>query len=527
MPFTPASPFPKSMGDTVRSKDWNDAVNEIIRLDTAKVSKAGDTMTGMLKIETKGFGVLVSASSDTPDAKHGLYVSASGANGDKFGVLSMADGKAGEKVGIWGIAGSDLAGSSGTRYGVVGTSEGSAAGEKYGVYGSASSDTPDAKYGLHGSAAGANGNKYGVRGFADGKGGNKYGIYGNAGSDLAASTGTRYGVVGTSGGSAAGEKYGVYGSASSDTADAKYGVRGFADGKDGNKYGIYGNAGSDLAASTGTRYGVVGKSEGSAAGEKYGVFGSAVSGTPDAKYGLYGRALGSNGKKYGVYGSASGDSGENYGVYGYAPIRLGISYAGWFEGNVYITGALFKGGGGFLIDHPLDPKNKTLRHNFVESPENLCLYRGKVTLNSAGKATVKMPDYFAALTKEDEASVNITAIGEKSFLTSYEWNKPHTAFTIWGEPNAAVSYLVLADRDDPFIKISSRPVEEAKGGGHFEKGSYVMPEAYLSAQEIAKLASSRKGIQPEIEIPPEMEPDLPQMTEPEFIKPKLPKGSGL
>lgn len=50
MPLTPDRPFPKSAGDAVRSKDWNDLVIESQRLDTAKVDRAGDAITGPLSI---------------------------------------------------------------------------------------------------------------------------------------------------------------------------------------------------------------------------------------------------------------------------------------------------------------------------------------------------------------------------------------------------------------------------------------------------------------------------------------------
>lgn len=50
MPLTPDSPFPKTQGDNVRSKDWNDALNEVIRLDSAKVNRAGDQITGSLTV---------------------------------------------------------------------------------------------------------------------------------------------------------------------------------------------------------------------------------------------------------------------------------------------------------------------------------------------------------------------------------------------------------------------------------------------------------------------------------------------
>lgn len=50
MPITPDAPFPKSAGDAIKSKDWNDLVTETQRLDTAKVNRAGDAITGPLTI---------------------------------------------------------------------------------------------------------------------------------------------------------------------------------------------------------------------------------------------------------------------------------------------------------------------------------------------------------------------------------------------------------------------------------------------------------------------------------------------
>jgi hypothetical protein len=50
MPIVPDQPFPKAAGNPIRSKDWNDLVYEVQRLDTAKVNKAGDGMTGPLTI---------------------------------------------------------------------------------------------------------------------------------------------------------------------------------------------------------------------------------------------------------------------------------------------------------------------------------------------------------------------------------------------------------------------------------------------------------------------------------------------
>src|SRR5512141_1757638 len=50
MPITPDLPFPKSAGDAIRSKDWNDLVTETQRLDNAKVNRTGDAISGTLTI---------------------------------------------------------------------------------------------------------------------------------------------------------------------------------------------------------------------------------------------------------------------------------------------------------------------------------------------------------------------------------------------------------------------------------------------------------------------------------------------
>jgi hypothetical protein len=168
-------------------------------------------------------------------------------------------------------------------------------------------------------------------------------------------------------------------------------------------------------------------------------------------------------------------------------------------------GKLSKTDGEFLIDHPLDPENKLLRHNFVESPESLCLCRGKVRLDQNGTASVSMPDYFTALTKAQEATVLLTPIGEKSFLVSYAWQDNYRQIHISGEPGAEVSYLVLADRNDPAKRLLRRPVEEEKGVAGFKKGQYLNPEAFGHAParpadpraELRHLGTEQPSLEPQ------------------------------
>lgn len=142
-----------------------------------------------------------------------------------------------------------------------------------------------------------------------------------------------------------------------------------------------------------------------------------------------------------------------------------------------------------MIDHPLDPENKLLRHNFVESPENLLIYRGKTELNPKGEARVDMPEYYKALTKEDEATIQLTPIGkptrEKLFEFSYEWSDQFDSFIIYGEPMRDVSWTVYVDRDDPVIHELRRPVEEMKGihSEFCKKGKLLYPKAYGYPEE--------------------------------------------
>jgi hypothetical protein len=60
----------------------------------------------------------------------------------------------------------------------------------------------------------------------------------------------------------------------------------------------------------------------------------------------------------------------------------------------------------FIIDHPSDPQ-RDLVHATLEGPEHAVIYRGEATL-SDGTATIELPAYFEALTRNDGRSVQVT-----------------------------------------------------------------------------------------------------------------------
>ena len=125
-----------------------------------------------------------------------------------------------------------------------------------------------------------------------------------------------------------------------------------------------------------------------------------------------------------------------------------------------MQGKLFKGGGGFRIDHPTDPGGKYLSHSFVESPEMANLYAGTAVTDDEGLATVSLPDFFEALNREHR--FQLTPIGQLAVAT-VEGEVRDNAFTIrTDKPGVTVSWQVTGVRQDPWAEAHRIPVVEEK-----------------------------------------------------------------
>src|SRR4029450_1931890 len=131
----------------------------------------------------------------------------------------------------------------------------------------------------------------------------------------------------------------------------------------------------------------------------------------------------------------------------YAETKSPAGWAGWFVGNNHVVGSLSKTGGSFLIDHPQDPANKTLEHSFVEGPERLNVYRGNVTLDANGRATVRMPRYFRALNRD--YSYQLTAVGAQAPGLYVAREIERNSFAIaGGVPGQKVCWIVTGAGQD-------------------------------------------------------------------------------
>lgn len=227
--------------------------------------------------------------------------------------------------------------------------------------------------------------------------------------------------------------------------------------------------------SDGQLYGVCGRSYGASGsgvlGEVHTSPGMAVKAycvsAPDlANYGVYAygncfagvRSTTSMANSYAFYSDFATTAGQT-GIYSRA---TGTSAcAGYFNGPVTVTGYLSKSGGGFLIDHPEDPANKTLNHNFVESPEMKNVYDGVIELDKDGNATVSMPSYFEHL--NDNVRYQLTAVGSSMPNLHISKKMKNGSFSIsGGAAKLEVSWQITGVRKDVWAIANCPPVEKDK-----------------------------------------------------------------
>ncbi len=438
------------------------------------------------------------------ESYNGVFGYASGGTGSNFGVYATADSGA-------------------NNYGVFGRVEDTVG---FGVY-ALNTDTSgtgliargnntSGAYLTGGSGIAANGTTVGIYGTASNSGGS--GIFGRV--DLA----DGYGVEARN---ANAQGTGLLVSGNNSTAtylpdgtgaaiSGTDGVLGFSSDATGTGIIGIGNNLSSIAsltngsgvAGSSSNIGVYGK--GDPTSESVGVYGTSEAGDGSGVFGINTQL---DNAAVGVYGQVGDGStstydpaaivgwcditNDDYGVGGYFSAEYNgiyaenrtttLGYAGFFSGDIYATGTANASIKSFVIDNPENPDEEVLRHTSIESNEAMVIYRGKVQLNDAGEANVELPSYFKALTKEDEATVQITCIGQP-FNIGYEWNGDFTSFTAYGDANREVSWMVMADRDDPYMKENRKPVITKKDDSHdkgYQPGYYIHPELYGQPKEMS------------------------------------------
>ncbi len=268
------------------------------------------------------------------------------------------------------------------------------------------------------------------------------------------------------------------------------------------------NANSNLASA------IVGSSSGAA----FGVSGQ-VESTGTATAGVYGSNLRTTGG-HGVYGIgvnglvgetnySQGNAvwGENYDQI--APIGNGAGVAGkgyygvigedrYLGGVAGAYGVVAIGDMGatgvktFMIDHPMDPENKILRHFSTESNEVLNIYRGNVTFDSTGTAVVQLPEYYDAINKNP--SYHLTPIGGYAQLFILQEIGDGFFIIGGGTPGLKASWTVYAERNDLYLQQYPEKREAVIEKREGQKGFYFIPQLYNLSTERAIFKSPNNGV---------------------------------
>ncbi len=183
--------------------------------------------------------------------------------------------------------------------------------------------------------------------------------------------------------------------------------------------------------------------------------------------------LNNAGTAYGVSGTVGNNASTGYAVYGFA-YGNSTNWAGYFAGDVNVTGNIFMPAKITRIDHPTDPENQNLQLAGVDAPELLVTHSGNVTTDAAGEARVALPDYFALIA--GDFRYNLTVIGQFAQAIISE-EVSGGAFTIkTDKPNVKVSWTVTGARLDGFAK--SRPLVNVVAKPKEHRGMYLHPEAF-------------------------------------------------
>jgi hypothetical protein len=215
-------------------------------------------------------------------------------------------------------------------------------------------------------------------------------------------------------------------------------------------------------------------------GDPYGYDGNSHGG--NGVVGVGGRGIGSNGMGFdgdGVGGVFTGgntggnDTGDGVDVY------AGSGFAGYFGGNVEITGTLNGSTPAVKVDDPLDPANKYLLHAPVQSSEMMNIYSGNITTDSQGQAMVQLPEWFEVL--NTDFRYQLTVIGQ--FAQAVIGHKiENNQFEVrTSTPNVEVSWQVTGVRQDAYAKAHPLVVEQEKDLR--VRGFYIHPELYGAPAE--------------------------------------------
>ena len=171
----------------------------------------------------------------------------------------------------------------------------------------------------------------------------------------------------------------------------------------------------------------------------------------------------------GVYGHATAGTVAK-GVHGECAPANG--WAGYFDGDVFVSGDLDMTTAAVAVDHPDDPGGQWYRRALVGAFEEVTVISGNARTGAGGRVAVRVSDLFARMHKDFR--YQLTPLGETSKLFVSR-QLTGGRFTIQADrAGLDVSWQITGVRNDPAAKRFA--VTSRKTGG--QRGRYVAPELY-------------------------------------------------
>ena len=218
----------------------------------------------------------------------------------------------------------------------------------------------------------------------------------------------------------------------------------------------------------------------------YGVSGEAYNATQDGQ-GVNGVADNNVNSGVGVYGGATGNF-WGAGVYGEAWANTNTNWAGYFGGDVNVTGTIYMPAMISRIDHPLDPENRYLQHSDIQSPDMINVYTGNTVTDDNGDAVVALPDYFAEINRDFRYQLTVVGQFAQAIVAKKIEDNQFSIKT--DKPGVEVSWQVTGIRQDKYAQAHRVENEVAKLP--HEVGKYLHPELYGLGHDRSMTAKIRE-----------------------------------
>jgi hypothetical protein len=171
----------------------------------------------------------------------------------------------------------------------------------------------------------------------------------------------------------------------------------------------------------------------------------------------------------GLYGEANNGV-DAAGIYATSD----TGWAAWFDGDVFMTGAIYSPAAFLQVDHPVDPENRWYRQAIVGSYEQISVLSGNVRTNGKGRAVVRIPRLFEQTHRD--IRYQLTAIG-KPALVHIAAELADGRFVIAADGNGVqVSWQLTGLRTD--LSSSSRRFEVDPPKTGRSRGRYLEPRAF-------------------------------------------------